>query len=199
MTDITVEAQKILCCIARTGQRYGKTVIVGVLRGGKSERILSPELKNQSTYGILKEYRARAIRHMIDYLEQKGYLRYEGVEYPILMLTDKSLSILRGEEKIAMRLAITLKKQRALEEDASDYDASLLEMLKRLRYKLSLSQMVPAYVVFTDATLTDMCRKMPSNKEEFLNVSGVGNAKYTRYGETFLKAIREWKKKNREE
>ena len=199
MTDITVEAQKILCCIARTGQRYGKTVIVGVLRGGKSERILSPELKNQSTYGILKEYRARAIRHMIDYLEQKGYLRYEGVEYPILMLTDKSLSILRGEEKIAMRLATTLKKQRALEEDASDYDASLLEMLKRLRYKLSLSQMVPAYVVFTDATLTDMCRKMPSNKEEFLNVSGVGNAKYTRYGETFLKVIREWKKKNREE
>ena len=197
MTDITVEAQKILCCVARTGQRYGRTVITGILRGGKSERILSPELKEQSTYGILKEYRAHAIRRMIEVLEQKGFLRTEDGEYPILKLTEKSLSLLHGKEKILIRLSDAAKK-RAYEEREKelDFDSTLFETLKQLRYKIALAQMVPAYVIFSDATLADMCRRMPSGKAEFLAVSGVGNTKFMRYGEVFLKAIRDWKEIN---
>ena len=63
------------------------------------------------------------------------------------------------------------------------------EFEKALRAKLAARQGVPAYVIFSDATLQDMCARLPSDKEEMLEVSGVGDAKFARYGEAFLKEI----------
>ena len=75
-------------------------------------------------------------------------------------------------------------------------DDSLFEQLRQVRLRLAKEQHVPPYIVFSDKTLADMCRKLPKTKEEMLDVSGVGEKKYELYGETFLAAIREMYEKD---
>ena len=93
-TDITVDAQKIMSCVARTGQRYGKKVICDVLRGSKNERLISAGLSRQSTYGIMADCPEKRLRDIIDHLCESGYMTAQGDEYPILKLAPKSCGVL---------------------------------------------------------------------------------------------------------
>lgn len=193
-TDITVDAQKIMSCVARTGQRYGKKVICDVLRGNKNERLISAGLSRQSTYGIMADCTEKRLRDIIEYLCENGYMTAEGDEYPILRLTPKSLGVLTGQETLRMMLEIPQKKKASSAKSAalSPADEKLLIALKELRRSLAMRQSVPAYVVFSDATLMDMCRIKPKNRDEFMEVSGVGQRKAIRYGEVFLATIAEF-------
>lgn len=193
-TDITVDAQKIMSCVARTGQRYGKKVICDVLRGSKNERLISAGLSRQSTYGIMADYGEKRLRDIIDHLCENGYMTAQGDEYPILKLAPKSRGVLTGQETLRMMLEIPQKKKAAAVKDAPlpPADEKLLAALKDLRKSLAMRQSIPAYVVFTDATLIDMCRLKPKTQEEFMEVSGVGQAKPQRYGEVFLAVIAEF-------
>lgn len=193
-TDITVDAQKIMSCVARTGQRYGKKVICDVLRGSKNERLISAGLSRQSTYGIMADCPEKRLRDIIDHLCENGYMTAQGDEYPILKLAPKSRGVLTGQETLRMMLEIPQKKKAAAAKDAplSPADEKLLAALKDLRKSLAMRQSIPAYVVFTDATLIDMCRLKPKTQEEFMEVSGVGQAKSQRYGEVFLTVIAEF-------
>lgn len=193
-TDITVDAQKIMSCVARTGQRYGKKVICDVLRGSKNERLISAGLSRQSTYGIMADYGEKRLRDIIDHLCENGYMTAQGDEYPILKLAPKSRGVLTGQETLRMMLEIPQKKKAAAVKDAPlpPADEKLLAALKDLRKSLAMRQSIPAYVVFTDATLIDMCRLKPKTQEEFMEVSGVGQAKSQRYGEVFLAVIAEF-------
>lgn len=193
-TDITVDAQKIMSCVARTGQRYGKKVICDVLRGSKNERLISAGLSRQSTYGIMADYPEKRLRDIIDHLCESGYMTAQGDEYPILKLAPKSHGVLTGQETLRMMLEIPQKKKAAAAKDAplQPADEKLLAALKDLRKSLAMRQSIPAYVVFTDATLVDMCRLKPKTQEEFMEVSGVGQAKSQRYGEVFLAVIAEF-------
>ena len=193
-TDITVDAQKIMSCVARTGQRYGKKVICDVLRGSKNERLISAGLSRQSTYGIMADCPEKRLRDIIDHLCENGYMTAQGDEYPILKLAPKSRGVLTGQETLRMMLEIPQKKKAAAAKDAPlpPADEKLLAALKDLRKSLAMRQSIPAYVVFTDATLIDMCRLKPKTQEEFTEVSGVGQAKSQRYGEVFLAVIAEF-------
>ena len=193
-TDITVDAQKIMSCVARTGQRYGKKVICDVLRGSKNERLISAGLSRQSTYGIMADCPEKRLRDIIDHLCENGYMTAQGDEYPILKLAPKSHGVLTGQETLRMMLEIPQKKKAAAAKDAPlpPADEKLLAALKDLRKSLAMRQSIPAYVVFTDATLVDMCRLKPKTQEEFMEVSGVGQAKSQRYGEVFLAVIAEF-------
>lgn len=193
-TDITVDAQKIMSCVARTGQRYGKKVICDVLRGSKNERLISAGLSRQSTYGIMADCPEKRLRDIIDHLCENGYMTAQGDEYPILKLAPKSRGVLTGQETLRMMLEIPQKKKSAAAKDAPlpPADEKLLAALKDLRKSLAMRQSIPAYVVFTDATLIDMCRLKPKTQEEFMEVSGVGQAKSQRYGEVFLSVIAEF-------
>lgn len=196
-TDITVDAQKIMSCVARTGQRYGKKVICDVLRGSKNERLISAGLSRQSTYGIMADCPEKRLRDIIDHLCENGYMTAQGDEYPILKLAPKSRGVLTGQETLRMMLEIPQKKKAAAAKDAPlpPADEKLLAALKDLRKSLAMRQSIPAYVVFTDATLVDMCRLKPKTQEEFMEVSGVGQAKSQRYGEVSSQSLQNFRNK----
>lgn len=191
--DITVDTQKILSCIIKTGQRYGKKMICDVLRGSKNERLLRFKLDNQSTYGIMKDLSEKRVRDIIEHLEQIGFIFSEGGEYPVLKVSATSYGVLKGKSPLSMKIPKEQKKEPKPAVKAADINAvidkDLLDELKQLRRKLAIEKNVPAYIIFSDATLTDMCKKLPMTPEEFLTVSGVGKTKLAQYGEIFLDTI----------
>jgi ATP-dependent DNA helicase RecQ len=188
LVDVTIDAQKIMSCIARTGQRYGKTVICDVLKGSKSEKILKAELNNQSTYGIMKEVTARHIFGTIDFLAEKEYISSDN-ETEILKLLPKSRDVLFGRERLVMKKVENSEKVVKTHRPEVPVNSELLDALKTLRKGIASKKSVPAYVIFTDATLIDMCKKCPETPDEMLEVSGVGRTKLEKFGKQFLEEI----------
>ncbi len=196
--DITLDAQKILSCIKRTGERYGKKMICDVLRGSKNEKILRLGLEAQSTYGLMKAQREQQVREMIDFLEFEGYITSVGSEYPTLALAPRAKDILFGNQKLVMKISkpkelVERKAKREKKQKSSGAeDNNLFAELKTLRKILADEKNVPAYIVFSDAALSDMCKKCPKTESEFLEVSGVGNAKLEMYGKAFIDLINQY-------
>lgn len=188
LVDVTIDAQKIMSCIARTGQRYGKTVICDVLKGSKSEKILKAELNNQSTYGIMKEVTARHIFGTIDFLAEKEYISADN-ETEVLKLLPKSRDVLFGRERLVMKKVENSEKVVKTHRPEVPVNSDLLDALKALRKSIASKKSVPAYVIFTDATLIDMCKKCPETPDEMLEVSGVGRTKLEKFGKQFLEEI----------
>lgn len=188
LVDVTIDAQKIMSCIARTGQRYGKTVICDVLKGSKNEKILKAELNNQSTYGIMKEVTARHIFGTIDFLAEKEYISADN-ETEALKLLTKSRDVLFGRERLVMKKVENSEKVVKTHRPEVPVNADLLDALKALRKSIASKKSVPAYVIFTDATLIDMCKKCPETPDEMLEVSGVGRTKLEKFGKEFLEVI----------
>lgn len=188
LVDVTIDAQKIMSCIARTGQRYGKTVICDVLKGSKSEKILKAELNNQSTYGIMKEVTARHIFGTIDFLAEKEYISSDN-ETEVLKLLPKSRDVLFGRERLVMKKVENSEKVVKTHRPEVPVNSELLDALKALRKGIASKKSVPVYVIFTDATLIDMCKKCPETPDEMLEVSGVGRTKLEKFGKQFLEEI----------
>lgn len=188
LVDVTIDAQKIMSCIARTGQRYGKTVICDVLKGSTSEKILKAELNNQSTYGIMKEVTARHILGTIDFLAEKEYISSDN-ETEVLKLLPKSRDVLFGRERLVMKKVENSEKVVKTHRPEVPVNSDLLDALKALRKSIASKKSVPAYVIFTDATLIDMCKKCPETPDEMLEVSGVGRTKLEKFGKQFLEEI----------
>lgn len=188
LVDVTIDAQKIMSCIARTGQRYGKAVICDVLKGSKSEKILKAELNNQSTYGIMKEVTARHIFGTIDFLAEKEYISADN-ETEVLKLLPKSRDVLFGRERLVMKKVENSEKVVKTHRPEVPVNSDLLDALKALRKGIASKKSVPAYVIFTDATLIDMCKKCPETPDEMLEVSGVGRTKLEKFGKQFLEEI----------
>ena len=188
LVDVTIDAQKIMSCIARTGQRYGKTVICDVLKGSKSEKILKAELNSQSTYGIMKEVTARHIFGTIDFLAEKEYISADN-KTEVLKLLPKSRDVLFGRERLVMKKVENSEKVVKTHRPEVPVDSELLDALKALRKSIASKKSVPAYVIFSDATLIDMCKKCPETPDEMLEVSGVGRTKLEKFGKEFLEVI----------
>ena len=199
--DITVDAQKILSCIIRTGQRYGRKMICDILRGSRNERLLSLGLQAQSTYGLLADRSEKDLRERLDHLEEKGYLQAEGSDYPVLKATERSRAVLYEHEPVLMKTVRPPQKPEKAEkpqrtrqtgQGTGDADNGLFEALRQLRFRLAREQHVPAYVVFTDAALRDMSIRKPTDLSQFLEVNGVGQAKAEKYGSLFLEQIQSY-------
>lgn len=189
--DVTIEAQKILSCIIRTGQKFGVTIISNVLRGKTNERITYFGLDKQSTFGIMKDSKPTEIKYIIEKLEEQGYIILVGAGKPIFRVTEMSYPVLKGKAKVNIKKTIRIKfKEKTVEETV---DIPLFNILKQIRYEIASKKGVPAFLIFSDASLTDMCRKLPVTPEEFLSVNGVGDNKLKQYGERFISAIAEYK------
>ena len=194
--DVTIEAQKIISCIKRVGQRFGIKMIVDILRGSKNQRIIKSNLNNISTYGIMSNIPESRIRDIINFLVLQGYLEITNSEYPVVQLTQKAGEVLFDDCKINMKVQKHYKdedkhakgKNKTKQLNIS-INEELFERLRLLRSKIAQEQQVPAYIVFADAALRDMCIKMPKNSDEFLQVNGVGQVKLERYGKAFLEEI----------
>ncbi len=190
--DITLEAQKILSCIARVKENYGIKIIVDVLRGSKSERIKSLGFDKLSTYGI-STYSEHRLRDIINHLVLNNYLYSTNDEFPVLKLGSRAGEILRDKTAIGMKLPKEIEERASSKSTVlKPVDKTLLGMLKALRMEIAKEQRVPPFVIFTESTLTDMCMKMPITEEAMLEVSGVGQVKLDKYGLRFLKAIKEY-------
>lgn len=191
-TDYTIPAQMILSCVYRCNERYGAAMITDILRGSRNQRVLSAGLDSLSTYGLLEGTPVKKIRQMIDALISDGFLRVEDGEYPVIRLTAKSAQLLRGQVKVETEFVKEFADIQSGSSGAGGQpDEALLARLKKLRLQIARTNSVPAYVIFTDASLAEMCTYMPKSKEELLCVKGVGDAKADRYGEKFLEVIRD--------
>lgn len=197
--DITVDSQKIMSCIVRSGQRYGVKMVCDMLRGSENEKITSAELDSLSTYGIMGESSEKRIRSIIDRLIMQGYIEKTDGEYPILRVRPAAAEVLKGNASISARLPKEKEPKRrkaptAMTNAAEPFsaDPGLLADLKALRSRIAAAQGVPAYMVFTDSALLDMCERLPRTDSEFLEVSGVGAVKLEKYGADFMQAISEY-------
>ena len=189
LVEATMEAQQVLSCVARTGQRLGISMICDILRGSENERVLQMNLQTQSTYGLMREKPIFEIKRIIDALLMQELLIQTDGQYPVLKLTQNARPVLLGEKSFEMRIPVPQEKAKKPDKAAGNADPELFARLKKLRAALAAKASVPAYVVFTDATLRDMCAKMPTDEQELLQVSGVGERKAHRYGKAFLEEI----------
>ncbi|KAF0194109.1 MAG: hypothetical protein FD169_2040 [Bacillota bacterium] len=192
--DVTIDAQKVLSCVYRAKERYGAKMIIDILRGSKNERLLRLGLDRLSTYNI-SELSEQRLRDIINYLVLNEFLYITNDEYPLLKLGSLANDVLKQNMKVEMKLAkATSKTTDATKITAlqKPMNSKLYAALKELRLTIATEQHVPAFVIFSDSTLIDMCLKLPSTNEELLEVSGVGQVKLKRYGEMFLQAIAEF-------
>ena len=195
--DITREAQMILSCVKRIhdklGYHVGIAVIARVLLGSKEKKLLQLGLDDLSTYGLMKTTGRTEIRAMADHLEGLGYLLTE-TEHQTVRLTPKASQVLyRGQP---VQMLVQKEKEELVSPAAatklSGDEADLYDLLRELRGKLAREANIPAYVVFSNATLQDMSRKKPRTMMDFRRVSGVGELKASWYGKVFLERIRKY-------
>ncbi len=192
LVDVTQSAQSLLSVIVQTGQRFGAGMVVDVATGAKTARISQMHLERLPGYGSLAGMEKRRVRSIIDHLVSKGYLSILEGDYPILKLTPASGELRNGEVSLHMKVFASKGKTPPPSKQEVEVDGALLAQLKQLRKRQADRLGVPAYVVFTDATLRDMCAKKPTSLEEMREISGVGAIKLERFGEMFLTEIRNY-------
>ena len=204
IVDVTRQAQIILSCVRRIGNLLGYNVgaaLLGrTLRGSAEKRVAELVLDRLSTYGLLKTEDRDTVQCYIEGLERQGYLHTDPVHRGV-GLTEKANAVLFGGETVflAMRPARAKEVERASrkrrggrETPAAQPDDGVFETLRTLRREIAQRHGIPAYMVFSDATLRDMAARLPRNEKEMLLVSGVGSAKMRRYGKAFLQALEKY-------
>ena len=201
--DATEDARKALSCVHRVGQRFGVGHVIDILRGADTEKIRSFGHSMLSTYGIGASLSKEAWGSVFRQLIHLGYLGQDMGNYAVLRLTEKAWPLLHGEDHVTLaRLrSMPIPAGRKGKERASPKmpcrgegpaDEGLFQALRILRKRLAEEQHVPSYVVFSDASLRDMAARAPVDLVAFAGVSGVGGCKRDRYGDVFLKAIRDY-------
>ncbi|WP_165006119.1 MULTISPECIES: DNA helicase RecQ [unclassified Enterococcus] len=184
LVEVTTEAQMVLSCLKRMGENYGKQLLMKVLAGSKEQKVRALGFEKLSTYGLLQKKSQKEILQLIEYLISGGYLVSVSGEYPVLKVTELGIQVLKGKESVYRKEP---KKVQQLADGETD---ALFETLRELRTDLAADAGVPPYVVFSDATLKEMCRLRPASRLEMLQIKGVGQSKLDKYGEAFLAAIK---------
>ncbi|SFA87696.1 MULTISPECIES: DNA helicase RecQ [unclassified Bacillus (in: firmicutes)] len=179
--DVTRDAQMVLSCIIRMGQRYGKAAVAKVLTGSKSKTITQFNFHTLSTYGIMKERSAKDVSDFIDYLVTKDLIGIEHGQFPTIYLTPEGKAVLMGNG--------TVTRKEEMKAKAISKSDPLFEELRALRKQMADQKKVPPFVIFSDTSLQDMCAQRPSTREEMLKVKGVGKHKQELYGDRFLEVI----------
>ncbi|KIM04386.1 MAG: ATP-dependent DNA helicase RecQ [Sulfurovum sp. FS06-10] len=190
--EITQDAQKLLSAIYRTNQSFGLHYVIDVLRGSKEQRILSNTHDQLSVYGIGEKYTKAQWLSIADKLLELGAI---GIgEYKVYHLLERGVNILKGQETVSIRQErLTIKKTSSKKkvEYFEDYEIDIFDQLRELRKTIATANKVPPYVIFSDKTLKDLSNSMPTTKAQMLEVHGIGEVKFQRYGEAFLRLIKE--------
>ena len=198
--DMTDEAKKIINCIYESRGRYGKNIIMDTVLGAKTARLEEIGASEYKSYGVLESSNKNLLRRLIEELLLEGYIQTG--EYQVLKLGDisklklkdtKVLVKITDEDKATNRKLKPKKNIKGMDSLTSS-GFKLFDKLKELRLEIAREEKMPPYIVFNDKTLIDMCAKMPTTKSDMLNVSGVGENKYGKYGERFIDVIKEYAK-----
>ena len=198
--DMTDEAKKIINCIYESRGRYGKNIIMDTVLGAKTARLEEIGASKYKSYGVLESSNKTLLRRLIEELLLEGYIQTG--EYQVLKLGDisklklkdtKVLVKITDEDKVTNRKLKPKKNIKGMDSLTSS-GFKLFDKLKELRLEIAREEKMPPYIVFNDKTLIDMCAKMPITKSDMLNVSGVGENKYGKYGERFIDVIKEYAK-----
>lgn len=183
LIDITIDAQKVLSCVYRMHERFSVKMIAEVLKGSKSAKVKQFNFERLSTYGLMKERKLKDISDLILRLSAMQYLDITESQYPVVTLNELSWQVLRGQKKVWQKMVI-VKKAKAKGE--------LFEALRSLRKELATKEKLPPYMIFSDATLTQMATDKPTDLELMKNIRGVGEFKLQKYGEEFLTVIKSY-------
>ncbi|MCU7357224.1 MULTISPECIES: DNA helicase RecQ [Enterococcus] len=178
--EITLDAQKVLSCVKRMGERFGKALISKVLTGSKDQKISQWHFEKLSTYGLMKDWSQKDVSQLIDFLTAAGYLTPTEGQFPLLKISNSGKKVLLGQQKV-MRRAQVVKKLAP--------DNALFEKLRQLRLELASKQNLPPYVIFSDKTLYELAEIQPQTTLEMLQIKGVGENKLKKYGAAFLELL----------
>ncbi|MGM9535559.1 MAG: DNA helicase RecQ [Intestinibacter sp.] len=187
--DKTLDAQKVISCVFRMKRNFGIIMIVDVLRGSKNKRVLEAGFNKLSTYGIMKDYSNEELKNFINTLISHGFLDIKENpgsrgSFPTVYLNNQSMRVLKGEIKVEFKEVKVAKESREKNE--------LFEILSDLRRAIATNEKIAPYMVFGDATLISMANSYPTTEDEMLNISGVGEIKYQKYGRKFINAIEKY-------
>jgi ATP-dependent DNA helicase RecQ len=180
--DVTKEAQMVMSCVIRMGQRFGKTLTAQVLTGSKNKKVTEMGFDKLTTYGIMKEKGSKEVSDFIEFLISQELIAIEQGQFPTIFVSPKGKDVLLGKEQVHRRETVKVRE--------ISKDDPLFETLREVRRAIAETEKVPPFVIFSDAALKDMCARLPRTSEEFLNVSGVGEHKLKKYGLDFIQAIR---------
>lgn len=180
LIDKTIDAKKVISCVYRMKKPFGIGIIVDVLRGSKNKKIIELGLDKLSTYGIMKNYSKEGLKDFINTLISHRYIDYVG-EFPVVRLNQSSIDILKDNIVVMFKEKIGARK--------ISKNNELFDLLRSLRREIALDEGVPPYMVFGDNTLKEMSVRMPLNKEQISEISGVGEKKILKYGDMFLSAV----------
>jgi len=195
--DGTEAAQKALSAVYRTGQRFGVSHVIDVLRGLENERVLQLDHHRLGVFGIGADLGANPWRSVFRQLVARGYLSVDMERYGALRLQEKARPLLKGEESLALRKdssPATNTRQKTRQTLPEDIDISLWEALRECRRQLAEEQSIPPYIIFHDSTLEAMCLQRPRSMAAFGELPGVGARKQEKYGNAFLQVINDAEK-----
>ena len=195
--NASVAAQKALSCVHRTGQRFGVSYLVDVLTGKANDRIRQFGHDTLNVYGLGKEYDTKQWRTIFRQLISRNLLAVDVEGHGSLRLTEQCRTVLRGEETLLLRKES--KRTKASRNGRKTYNTDnasnniLWEALRVCRKKLADENDVPPFVIFHDATLSEMMERQPENREQLLRINGVGETKLEKYADAFLEVISDHK------
>lgn len=195
--DASREGQMVLSCLVRMRWAYGMTMVCDVLRGSKAQKVRDKGFDSLSTYGLLADYSEKEVKDIISQMLSQGYLslnQYKGLE-----LTPSSKALLKGDKQLTIKARpykahsqAKSAQQTAVASQLSERDEELFEALRELRYELAGDEGVPAYIIFNNQTLLEMAEEKPQTYDDFLDISGVGQVKASKYADIFIERIEEW-------
>ncbi|TLV00017.1 DNA helicase RecQ [Dyadobacter luticola] len=202
--DATIIAQKALSGIARTDQKVAMGMLIDILRGSRNRNILQFGYDKLPTFGAGHDLRGEEWSEYIGQLLNSGVMDIAYDEAHTFKLNPASWQVLRGERKVDLVKFIPLSERKAREEELAPKEKpkqeiirdALFERLRILRKQMADALAVPPYVVFTDATLSEMAQKKPVSEAQMKAISGIGEERFRRYGETFIKEIVDFAKEN---
>ena len=190
--DATEACRMALSAVARTGERFGVNHLIDVLRGKETDKMWQYEHHLLPTFGVGTALDNNQWRSVFRQLVGRSYLSVDMEGYGALKLQEQCRPLLRGEVSIALRVD---QKQKVVKRQTKtplpeEVDVGLWEALRECRREQAEEQGVPPYVIFHDSTLIEMCTRLPQTRDEFANLTGVGERKLLKYGDAFLTAIR---------
>ena len=188
--DITKEAQMLLSAIYKTEQNFGKNYIIDILRGSSEQKILANGADKLSVYDIGKHLSKKEWFVIVERLLELKILSIG--DFSTLKLTQDAISVLKSQKLVdikSSRLQVDKKAKAVRQVEEFEFDRELFEKLREKRSELASEMGVPAYIIFSDKTLKHLANDMPTNKEEMLEVNGIGLKKYEQFGEEFLEVI----------
>ena len=195
--EATIISQKIMSAILRTGEQFGVSHIIDVLRGARNKKIMERHHDQLSVYGIVQDFSKEDLRHLIGQLVSRKLLVKYGDEFPILGIAQLGQAFLKNREAICLpKPKANGKASQPGAAAEAGYDQELFEQLRRLRKNLADEKGVPPFVVFGDLALRQMALYLPQSAENFARISGVGAEKLKQYGEIFTEVIQAYAREN---